>query len=154
MERDAVLELYDRHADMVNRVALSMLRSPQEAEDVVQTVFLRLLERDVEVFPGKERALLARMAVNCCKNELGSARRTRTVPLEDQELPVQPEDREVLRAVLDLSEKYRTVVMLHCIEGYTFAEIAEILGIGPSAVSMRLHRARKLLAKDLGRNEP
>ena len=40
MEQETVLELFDRYADMVYRIALSYLRSPQEAEDVVQTVFL------------------------------------------------------------------------------------------------------------------
>ena len=44
MEQETVLELFDRYADMVYRIALSYLRSPQEAEDVVQTVFLKLLE--------------------------------------------------------------------------------------------------------------
>lgn len=42
MEQETVLELFDRYADMVYRIALSYLRSPQEAEDVVQTVFLKL----------------------------------------------------------------------------------------------------------------
>lgn len=41
MEQETVLELFDRYADMVYRIALSYLRSPQEAEDVVQTVFLK-----------------------------------------------------------------------------------------------------------------
>ena len=44
MEQETVLVLFDRYADMVYRIALSYLRSPQEAEDVVQTVFLKLLE--------------------------------------------------------------------------------------------------------------
>ena len=54
MEQETVLELFDRYADMVYRIALSYLRSPQEAEDVVQTVFLKLLEGGMIVYPGKE----------------------------------------------------------------------------------------------------
>ena len=44
---------------------------------------------------------------------------------------------------------YRTVVHLHYYEGYTFAEIGEMLQIKPSAVSMRIHRARNLLRSSL-----
>ena len=52
MEQKTVLELFDRYGDTVYRVALGYLRSPQEAEDAVQTIFLRLLERDTQVYPG------------------------------------------------------------------------------------------------------
>lgn len=54
------------------------------------------------------------------------------------------EDRAVLRTVMELPEKYRLVVVLHCLEGYSFSEIAGLLQLTPSAVSMRLHRARKM----------
>ena len=53
MEQETVLVLFDRYADMVYRIALSYLRSPQEAEDVVQTVFLKLLESSMIIYPGK-----------------------------------------------------------------------------------------------------
>lgn len=58
MDREIVLELFARYADMVYRIALSYLRSTQEAEDVVQTVFLQLLEGGVTIYPGKERSFL------------------------------------------------------------------------------------------------
>ena len=51
MEQKTVLELFDRYGDAVYRVALGFLRSQQEAEDAVQTVFLRLLERDIQAYP-------------------------------------------------------------------------------------------------------
>ena len=63
MEQETVLELFDRYADMVYRIALSYLRSPQEAEDVVQTVFLKLLEGGMIVYPGKERAFLTKVTI-------------------------------------------------------------------------------------------
>lgn len=151
MERETVLELFDRYGDTVYRVALSYLRSPQEAEDAVQTVFLKLLERDIRVYPGKERAFLTKMTVNHCKNALSAARRRDTVPLDEAVLTAQPEDRELFRAVMELPEQYRAVVCLHYFEGYSFREIARLLRIGPSAVSMRLHRARNILKKQVGR---
>ena len=117
MEPDAVLTLFDRFADTVYRVALSYLRSPQEAEDAVQTIFLKLLEKNVEIYPNKERAFLTKMTINHCKNILSSAKTRSTVPL-DETLPlVQPEDQELFRAVMELPEKYRAVVCLHYLRG-------------------------------------
>ena len=151
MEQETVLELFDRYGDTVYRVALSYLRSPQEAEDTVQTIFLKLLERDIQVYPGKERAFLTKMAINHCKNLLSTSRKRDTVPLDEAVLLTQPEDRELFHAVMELPEKYRAVVCLHYFEGYSFQEIAQLLHIGTSAVSMRLHRARNMLKTQVGR---
>ena len=151
MAQKTVLELFDRYGDTVYRVALGYLRSPQEAEDAVQTIFLRLLERDTQVYPGKERAFLTKMTINHCKNVLSATKRRDTVPLEEAVLLEQPEDQELFRTVMDLPEQYRTVVCLHYFEGYSFQEIARLLRIGPSAVSMRLHRARNMLKQQVGR---
>ena len=153
MERETVLELFDRYADMMYRVALAYLRAPQEAEDAVQSVFLKLLEGGATIYPGKERAFLTKVTVNHCKNLLRAAKQHETVPLDETVLLLtQPEDREVFRAVMELPEKYRIVVSLHCLEGYSCREISEILHIGVSAVSMRLHRARIILKEQIGRN--
>ena len=152
MERENVLELFDRYADTVYRVALSYLRSPQDAEDVVQTVFLKLLEGCMIVYPGKERAFLTKVTINHCKNLLSAAKKHEAIPLDESVLLIQPEDRDIFHAVIELPEKYRIVVILHCFEGYSFREIAEFLHIGISAVSMRLHRAKSILKKQLGRN--
>ena len=151
MERETVLEFFDRYADMVYRVALSYLRSTQEAEDVVQSVFLQLLEGGVTIYPGKERSFLAKVTVNRCKNLLSVAKRHETVPLDETVLLAPPEDRELFRAVMELPEKYRIVVSLHYFEGCSFREISELLHIGVSAVSMRLHRARNILKEQIGR---
>lgn len=152
MEQKNVLELFDRYADSVYRTALGLLRSPQDAEDTVQAVFLKLLEGNAAIYPGKERAFLTKVTVNHCKNLLSAVRRRRSVPLDEVALPAPPEDRDLLYAVMDLPEKYRIVVVLHYFEGYSFKEIGEFLHIGSSAVSMRLHRARGILKKQLGRD--
>lgn len=54
--------------------------------------------------------------------------------------------------LMELPEKYRVVIVLHCMEGYALSEIAGFLHITTSAVSMRLHRARKMLDEQLGRD--
>ena len=142
MEQEQVLALYDAYADGVYRVALGYLRSTHDAEDAVQAVFCKLLEQDLTIWPGRERAFLTKLTVNHCKNQLSAAKR----------FAPEPEDRALYRAVMELPEKYRLVVVLHCLEGYSFSEIAGFLHITASAVSMRLHRARKLLNEELGRD--
>ena len=152
MEQNIVLELYDHYADMVYRIALSYLRSTQDAEDTVQTIFLKLMESDIKIITGKERAFLTKVTINHCKNLLSAAKRHESIPLDDVEgiLFSQPEDREVFRAVMELPEKYRLVVFLHYFEGYSFREIAQSLHIGISAVSMRLYRAKNILKSKIG----
>ena len=140
MEQETVLELFDRYADMVYRIALSYLRSPQEAEG------------GMIVYPGKERAFLTKVTINHCKNLLTAVKKHEAIPLDEAVLLIQPEDRDIFYAVMELPEKYRAVVSLHYFEGYSFREISEFLHIGISAVSMRLHRAKNILKKQLGRD--
>ena len=64
------LPLFDQYRPMVYGLALSYTRSPQDAEDVCQEVFLTLLEKPPA--PGKERPWLARVAVNRCRDLLTS----------------------------------------------------------------------------------
>lgn len=153
MEQERVLALYDAYADGVYRVALGYLRSAHDAEDAVQAVFCRLLEKELTIWPGRERAFLTKLTINHCKNQLAAAKRFAPEALDELCLPAEPEDRAVLRAVMELPEKYRLVVVLHCLEGYSFSEIAGLLQLTPSAVSMRLHRARKMLREQLGRDQ-
>ena len=153
MEQERVLALYDAYADGVYRVALGYLRSAHDAEDAVQAVFCRLLEKELTIWPGRERAFLTKLTINHCKNQLAAAKRFAPEALDELRLPAEPEDRAVLRAVMELPEQYRLVVVLHCREGYSFSEIAGLLQLTPSAVSMRLHRARKMLREQLGRDQ-
>ena len=152
MEQNIVLELFDHYADMVYRIALSYLRSTQDAEDTVQTIFLKLMENDIKIITGKERAFLTKVTINHCKNLLNATKRHESIPLDEVEgiLFSQTEDREVFRAVMELPEKYRLVVCLHYYEGYSFREIAQLLHIGISAVSMRLYRAKSILKSKIG----
>lgn len=153
MDRETVLELFDRYGDMVYRIALSYLRSRQEAEDTVQAVFLKLLEGKAAPHEGKERAYLTKTTANYCKNILRSAKQYVDTPLEELALLAPPEERELFLAIMELPEKYRNVMTLHYLEGYAFREIAQILHIGPSAVSMRLLRAKDILKQELGREQ-
>lgn len=139
------LPLFDQYHNMVYRLALSYTKSRQDAEDLVQTVFLKLLEGSHPPQCGKEKAWLAQVTVNASRDLLRSAQRRRSEPM-DEEIPFTDEtDQTLYTAVMALPPKYRVAMHLHYYEGYSLAETAKLLRVGVSAVSMRLHRARKLL---------
>ena len=77
-----VLDLFQRYRDDVYRLALNYTRSPQEAEDVSQTVFLKLMEQE-DLIPGREKAWLMQTTANQCRDLLRSAWWKRTEPLSD-----------------------------------------------------------------------
>lgn len=150
MQETNLLHLFDLYSNMVYRLALSYLRSPQDAEDAVQMVFLKLVEGKAKPIPGKERSFLIQITVNHCKDVLRSTWRRQVIALEEDIVFEQKEDKDLFGAVMALPEKYRVAIHLHYYEGYSFSEIAAFLKITSSAVSMRIHRGRKILKRQLG----
>ena len=138
-----ITELFHRYRNSVYRLAVSYTRNPQEAEDVCQTVFLKLLEADVA--PGREKAWLMKVTANECRSLLRSHWWKRTAPLEEGLGIAAPEKDSPLDAVLRLKPNYRVVVYLHYYEGYSTVEIGKLLKISQSAVTTRLNRARTML---------
>lgn len=149
MTQEEIVELFDQYHNMVYRLALTITHSTYDADDVTQTVFLKLINGSPPPQPGKERAWLNKVTVNACHDLLKSFWRRKIEPLEDSISFEEPEEKQLFEAVLALPAKYRTVIHLHYYEGYTGAEIAEILNLKPSTVSMRLHRARNMLRNTL-----
>ena len=144
---DDLETLFRRYRDDVYRLALSYTRSVQEAEDVCQSVFLKLLENSVT--PGKERAWLMQVTVNQCRNLLRSYWWKHTDAL-DETIAAPEEDRgDVYRAVMGLKPKYRVVVYLRYYEAMTTKEIARLLKISPTAVTTRMNRAKEMLRESL-----
>ena len=141
--------LYDTHKNMVYRLALAFLKSVSDAEDVTQQVFLKLIEQQQRIAPGREKAWLAAVTANLCRDMLRAAARKPTEPLSET-IPFEDDGhREVFRAVMQLSVGERAAVYLYYYEGYDTREIARILGISRTAVTTRLDRARQHLKKDL-----
>lgn len=79
MEKEELLVLYNRYADTVYRLAYSYLGSGHDAEDAVQTIFLKLAEGKAVPRPGSEKALLMQITVNYCRDELRAGGRKMTV---------------------------------------------------------------------------
>lgn len=128
------------------RAALAILGDAGEAEDAVQDTFLKYLEkRPAAEGPAHERNWLMRVLVNGCKNRLRSARRKRTVPLEEGMAVASPEERRELEELWSLPLKDRAVIHLYYYEGYRTAEIAQMLGEAEGTVRSRMSRARAKL---------
>ena len=143
--RDASFErVYDAYADMLYRLAVSMLRSSSDAEDAVQNVFCRYLDhapafRDNE----HEKAWLLRVTINQCKDLMRRRKLRAWLPIEAlNEVGVREKSTPALDAVYALPDKYKTVIILHYLEEMSIDEIAAALSLSPSAVKMRLSRGR------------
>ena len=149
MDKWEVGKLYDTYAQDVYRLALSYLRNTQDAEDVCHRVFLTLVEKDIALFPGKEKAWLLKVAANACKNHLKSFWKLNREELDDRMVFADDGDRDLWAIVGTLPPKYRAVIHLYYYEGYPQDEIARILGITRTAVQTRMQRARNLLEKEL-----
>ena len=140
--------LFEQYRDDVYRLALSYTKSVQEAEDVCQTVFLKLMEQK-KIEPGKERAWLMQVTANRCKNLLRSSWWKQTAPMEEGLPAPEPRYTDTWEMVMALPPKYRVMVYLRYYEELTTKEMAELLHISQSAVTTRLSRARQMLKDQL-----
>ena len=141
------------YSDLILRLSYTYLKSTHDAEDICQTVFLKLLTSgQTFASPAHEKAWIIRTTANACKDALRSTFRRRTVALEAAAATAAPEapDSAVLEAVMALPENYREAVYLHYFEGYSVREIAGLLGRSEAAVTAHLSRGRHKLRTTLG----
>nr|XP_061813418.1 RNA polymerase sigma-H factor-like [Nerophis lumbriciformis] len=152
--------LVRRHEKQVLANCRFLTRSPNNAEDLSQEIFVKVFFH-LTGFEGraKFRTWLQRIKVNHCLNHLAKQRRQTTISLDEEFQPNTPElytrataDRDLeagrarqrIQRVLDqLSDNLRLPLVMRDVDGMAYQEIAEILGIGLSAVKMRIKRARE-----------
>jgi RNA polymerase sigma-70 factor (ECF subfamily) len=162
-----------RHLDALYRTALRMTRSEADAEDLVQETYIRAFRfRDQFTLGTNMKAWLFRILTNTFINtyrrktaqpevtdlegidefslyrRMADDRAASTSPDPEAELLNSVVDTEVTDALEELPEKFRTTVLLD-VEGFSYKEIAEMLGIPIGTVMSRLHRGRKFLQKRL-----
>lgn len=152
IDRTEAERLVQTYSDMILRLSWTYLKSTQDAEDICQTVFLKLLTGGT-VFDSSEheKAWIIRATANACKDALRASHR-RCVGLEAvaETAASEAPDSTVLDAVMALPKKYREAVYLYYYEGYSVREIASMLGQSEAAVSAHLSRGRKSLRGTLG----
>ena len=147
----------EKYADMIRRICLIHLQNSADTEDIFQTVFLKYVLRSVPFESEEhEKAWLIRVTINACRDLRRSFFKSRTVLLDDlieMPAPMLQSNREVLEAVLSLPKKYKDVVYLHYYEGYTAAEIGEILGKNVNTIYTLMTRSKILLKEKLEGDE-
>lgn len=146
-----IANIYHRQFHTVYRVCLSFMKNTEDAEDMVQETFLKLINCEMQFESEEhERAWLIVTASNTCKNELRRwKRRLENIRvLSHQETFIQENDNNVLEWVMTLPVKYRQVIYLYYYEGYRTSEIAGMLHCPESTVRNQLLRGRRLLKKN------
>jgi len=150
-------DIFREHYQLVYRTAFSVTGSRHDAEDVLQTLFLRLLQRELPLdLKTSPKAYLYRSAVNLSLNILRSRKRQRlTDGIEDLEVPVRDlatnPDEEIQRCLLDAISKLKPaaveILILHYEHNYSDAEIAKMLGKSRGSIAVTLYRIRARLKK-------
>ena len=147
------LKLYREYMPSVYRMAFSYLQNHPDSEDVVQESFLRLAQSGKHFEDTRQvQAWLIVTAANLSKDLLRRAHR-KDLPLDavgDHPAP-REEHRQLRSAVLELPEKYRTVIYLFYFEGYSVQELAKLLHRTENTVKTRLRRGRELLRDKIER---
>jgi RNA polymerase sigma factor (sigma-70 family) len=142
--------LLDAHGPSLMRLAGSYVRHQTEREDLFQEIVLAIW-RALPRFRGEcsERTFTARQRAVAALDD-----HERTLedpqPTVEAQLAGEQQRERLLTAVRDLPFGYRQVVTL-MLEGLSYREIAEVLGVGESNVGVRLNRARQLLKRRLER---
>ena len=167
-DRDAFAQLLERYEKPVYHQALRMVGHAEDAADLTQEVFLKVWQA-LPGFQGDSAfsTWLYRLTSNACIDFLRREKRRRgTLSLDDQELDLSAqlsdpapapqqalEQRELQRALeaglAQLSDEHRQVLVLRELNGLSYEEIAQALGLSPGTVKSRIARARLSLAKFL-----
>jgi RNA polymerase sigma-70 factor, ECF subfamily len=157
--------LFQAHHGRVFRTAQRITGSAADAEDVLQTVFLRLVKGQEDYdWSQNPEAYLSRAAINASLDLLRSRTRSKSVALDEGEIDAIPStyqnpetvhaDRElqalVRQAVSRLGKTAGEMFVLRYYEGFDNKEIASLLKTSPLVVGVVLHRARTKLRKEIG----
>jgi RNA polymerase sigma factor (sigma-70 family) len=152
-------DLFLEHCQMLHRTAYAITGHRQDAEDVLQSIFVKLLQRGVtpEVRQHPAR-YLHRAAVNLSLNVLRTRRRRRLVGIDTLDIPASREESEDVRerdeqhdrlmeAMTSLKPRAIEILLLHYKHDYSDAQIAALLGTSRGTIAVTLFRIRARLRK-------
>jgi RNA polymerase sigma-70 factor (ECF subfamily) len=152
-------ELYESHVDRIYRLAYRLAGEDELARDFTQLTFIRAFEKIADFrFESSLGTWLHTIGVSIALNGLRKVKtaRTREAPIEaassigTTQREAEPDLKARLGAAIDaLSEKYRTVFLMHDVEGFTHEEIGAALGIPPGTSKTRLFQGRAKLREAL-----
>lgn len=144
---------YDQYGTDILRLCFMFLRNRSDAEDATQETFLKIW-RKLDCFEGRNhcsaRSWIMRVACNTCKDMLRKSWRKheeRTITPDDLSSlgDASREDRDLIMDVMNLPEKYRSVILMVYWQGMTMKETAATLRISQSTICRRLEKARSMI---------
>lgn len=164
-EKAAFRELFRRYAPLLQRAMARDLRSPEEANDLVQQTFLHLHRSRLDFEPGRKlKPWIFTIALNLKREYFRRSKRRYETSLEDDRVAEPFEGprgqersdaaRETERALRALPAEQREVIELHWFGGLSFPEVAEAVGSTVAAVKVRAHRGYVALRAQLGEVAP
>jgi RNA polymerase sigma-70 factor (ECF subfamily) len=151
-DREAFAGLADRYRRMLYAAAYSVLRSPDEAEDVAQEALCRIFAK---MHTLREGSSFGRWAYAIAKNTAIARLRSRSREVPFQDMSEHPASEisetisDIREAVEGLPDRLREPVLMYYINGYSGKEVANFLGIPHGTVRARLTEARRALRKEL-----
>ena len=144
-------QAFNKYSDMVWRLALSKTASRDNADDILQDVFMKYVHKNSKFYDEEHlKAWLLRVTINCANSFLRSPWEKKTGALDDNDFYTEmKEESQVYYEVLKLPQKYKTAIHLHYYEGYSVNEIASICKAKPATVKTWLFRGREILKQTL-----
>lgn len=143
--------IVEAYSDMLYRIALQNLRTVQDAEDVVQEVFLKLLKLKKRSFEDQEhlKAWMIRVTLNQCTDLKRSILRRKERDIKEELYLYDEKKDSLLEEIMELPTEERNIIYLYYYEGYSIREIAEIMQKKQNTVNSKLTRARKKIKQML-----
>ena len=157
MNSSVLVELYETHYAAVYRTAARITGNPADAEDVLQTVFLRILAQGEPADSGQlTGAYFRRAAANAAIDILRRKTTHAEIQLDSARLHLAKEPTALLKeclrqAIASLNQEDATMFLLRYVEGLSNGELAELYQQEKNAVAVRLHRIRQTLQAEMER---
>jgi RNA polymerase sigma-70 factor (ECF subfamily) len=148
-----VKELVETYSDMIMRIAYQNCFNKSDSEDIVQEVFIKLMQNmdNFENNPEYLKAWLIRVTINLSKDYNKSSWYKKVEAINDNDVGYYFNTEEIglIHELSKLKPIYRNIIYLYYYEGYKINEIAKILNLNENTVSSNLTRARKKLKEYL-----
>lgn len=154
---EGIRTLYERHSETVYRTALRVTGNPADAEDVLQTVFMRVMRLDAPLDPETTpSSYFRRAATNAALDILRRRTSRNEAPLDEGFGRASPESPAVLkeqlrRAIGRLAPQDAELFVLRFVEGLSNGELAELCGVEKARIAMRIFHIRQQLQQQLER---
>ena len=144
----------ERYSDMIYRIAVTITRNEEDAKDVFQETFLRLVRNQDKIVSEEHlKAWMIRVVSNCAKTMVSSSWNRNTQGLENereaQEDSYEHEDNPLFSELKELPQKYSVVLYLYYYEGYSVKEIGKMLEKNDNTIKTLMSRGRDLLKRNL-----